>query len=178
MHKVSRCLARYSPRATTTKEPTDRAPNEPALFPSKGRFCKKKNLPKRQKFFPHHTVGAPSASNSPRSLNARAGQQHWLVCRKWDSHIRYSNFGSSHFLAIPIFGIIFHIDFSLMNDDNHCIALCSKGWHLRKKTITKCSTLKIDFSANFHLTHDFLLAEALSTPQKLENAKRNLQISI
>ena len=47
-----------------------------------------------------------------------------------------------------------------------------------KKTITKCSTLKIDFSANFHLTHDFLLAEALSTPQKLENAKMNLQISI
>ena len=33
-----------------------------------------------------------------------------------------------------------------------------------KKAITKCSTLKIDFSANFHLTHDFLLAEALSTP--------------
>ena len=26
-----------------------------------------------------------------------------------------------------------------------------------KKAITKCSTLKIDFSANFHLTHDFLL---------------------
>ena len=47
-----------------------------------------------------------------------------------------------------------------------------------EKNIRKCSTLKIDFFANFHLTHDFLLAEALSTPQKLENAKRNLQISI
>ena len=47
-----------------------------------------------------------------------------------------------------------------------------------KKAIRKCSTLKIDFSANFHLTHDFFLAGALSTPQKLENAKRNLQISI
>ena len=47
-----------------------------------------------------------------------------------------------------------------------------------KKTITKCSFLKIDFSANFHLTHDFLLAEALSTPKKLEKAKRNFQISI
>ena len=34
-----------------------------------------------------------------------------------------------------------------------------------KKAITKCSTLKVDFFANFHLTHDFLLAEALSTPQ-------------
>ena len=49
---------------------------------------------------------------------------------------------------------------------------------LKKKAIRKCSTLKIDFSANFHLTDDFLLAEALSTPQKLENAKMNLQISI
>ena len=53
-----------------------------------------------------------------------------------------------------------------------------QGLTFEKKAITKCSTLKIDFSANFHLTHDFLLAEALSTPQKLENAKRNLQISI
>ena len=58
------------------------------------------------------------------------------------------------------------------------IALCSKGCYLKKKTIRKCSTLKIDFSANFHLTRDFLLAEALSTPKKLENAKKNLQISI
>ena len=29
-HKVNRCLARYSPRATTTKRPTNRAPNKPA----------------------------------------------------------------------------------------------------------------------------------------------------
>ena len=28
--KVSRCLARYSPRVTTTNQPTNRAPNEPA----------------------------------------------------------------------------------------------------------------------------------------------------
>ena len=47
-----------------------------------------------------------------------------------------------------------------------------------KKAIRKCLTLKIDFSANFNLTHDFFWAEALSTPQKLENAKMNLQISI
>ena len=47
-----------------------------------------------------------------------------------------------------------------------------------KKVIRKCLTLKIDFSANFNLTHDFFWAEALSTPQKLENAKMNLQISI
>ena len=47
-----------------------------------------------------------------------------------------------------------------------------------KKAIRKCLTLKIDFSANFNLTHDFFWAEALSTPQKLENAKMNLQISM
>ena len=30
LYKVNRCLARYSPRATTTNQPTNRAPNEPA----------------------------------------------------------------------------------------------------------------------------------------------------
>ena len=30
-HKVNRCLARYSPRATTTSQHTNRAPNEPAM---------------------------------------------------------------------------------------------------------------------------------------------------
>ena len=30
LHKVHRCLARYSPRAITTNQPTNRAPNEPA----------------------------------------------------------------------------------------------------------------------------------------------------
>ena len=29
-HKVDRCLARYSPRAITTNQLTNRAPNEPA----------------------------------------------------------------------------------------------------------------------------------------------------
>jgi len=29
--KVNRCLARYSPRATTTSQPINRAPNEPAM---------------------------------------------------------------------------------------------------------------------------------------------------
>ena len=29
-HKVNRCLARYTPRATTTNQSTNRAPNEPA----------------------------------------------------------------------------------------------------------------------------------------------------
>ena len=47
-----------------------------------------------------------------------------------------------------------------------------------KKVTRKCLTLKIDFSANFNLTHDLFWAEALSTSQKLENAKMNLQISI
>ena len=30
LHKVNRCLAIYSPRATTTNQPTNRAQNEPA----------------------------------------------------------------------------------------------------------------------------------------------------
>ena len=30
LHKVNRCLARYSLRATTTNRPTNRAPNKPA----------------------------------------------------------------------------------------------------------------------------------------------------
>ena len=30
-YKVNRCLARYSPRATTTSQPTNRAPYEPAM---------------------------------------------------------------------------------------------------------------------------------------------------
>ena len=31
LHKVNRCLARYSLRATTTSQPTSKAPNEPAM---------------------------------------------------------------------------------------------------------------------------------------------------
>ena len=30
-HKVNKCLARYSPRATTISQPTTRTPNEPAM---------------------------------------------------------------------------------------------------------------------------------------------------
>ena len=30
-NKVNRCLTRYSPRATTTSQPINRAPNEPAM---------------------------------------------------------------------------------------------------------------------------------------------------
>ena len=30
-NKVNRCLARYSPRATTTSQPTNRAPNKQAM---------------------------------------------------------------------------------------------------------------------------------------------------
>ena len=29
-HRINRCVARYSPHATTTKQPTNRPPNEPA----------------------------------------------------------------------------------------------------------------------------------------------------
>ena len=31
IYKVNRCLARYSPRAKTTSQPNNRAPNEPAM---------------------------------------------------------------------------------------------------------------------------------------------------
>ena len=75
-----------------------------------------------------------------------------------------------------IFGITLNLKFE---KSLHCNTL---HYGLRadilKKAIRKCLTLKIDFSANFNLTHDFFWAEALSTPQKLENAKMNLQISI
>ena len=68
-HKVNRCLARYSPRATTTNQPTNRAPNEPArplcaqesIFWSKnGRFRAKHPyyVGREQKFwYPH--IGKP-----------------------------------------------------------------------------------------------------------------------
>ena len=39
-----------------------------------------------------------------------------------------------------------------------------------KKTITKCLTLEIDFSANFHLIHDFF-DEALFNFPKIEEKK-------
>ena len=31
MYIINRCLARYSPRTATTNQPTNRAPNEPAI---------------------------------------------------------------------------------------------------------------------------------------------------
>ena len=42
-------------------------------FPSYARF-REGTRPTRQKVFPHPTVGAPSASNSPSALSARAGK--------------------------------------------------------------------------------------------------------
>ena len=39
--KVNRCLARYSPCATTTNQPTNRAPNEPAKNEQKCQFWAK-----------------------------------------------------------------------------------------------------------------------------------------
>ena len=39
LDKVNRCLARYSPRATTTNWPTNRAPNEPAWPGSNWQKC-------------------------------------------------------------------------------------------------------------------------------------------
>ena len=65
---------------------------------------------------------------------------------------------------------------------NRSNALQSMHYGIRadilKKAIRKYSTLKIDFSANFNLTHEIFWAEALLTPQILANAKMNLQISI
>ena len=52
---------------------------------------------------------------------------------------------------------------------SHTIALWHNGCHFLKKiAVRKCSTLKIDFSANFNM---IFLVEALLTPQKLENEK-------
>ena len=42
-NKVKRCLARYSPRATTTNQPTNRAPNKPAR-PVKANMNKNANF--------------------------------------------------------------------------------------------------------------------------------------
>ena len=47
-YKVDRCLARYSPRATTTNQPTNRAPNEPLrkhIFGQKWPFLGQKWAP-------------------------------------------------------------------------------------------------------------------------------------
>ena len=74
LNKVNRCLARYSPRATTTNQPTNRAPNEQARPGSKwpkmsilGQIWsfsgkKSKFLLEKQKFwYPHNgnTTWAP-----------------------------------------------------------------------------------------------------------------------
>ena len=58
-YKVNRCLARYSPRATTTSQPTNRAPNEPAMNKNAkfGRFWAKNPFFywRNQKFcYPHN----------------------------------------------------------------------------------------------------------------------------
>ena len=51
----------------------------------------------------------------------------------------------------------------------NCFTLHYGLWAvISKKNIAKSSTLEVDFSANFHPTHDFVLVEALLTPQKLE----------
>ena len=59
------------------------------------------------------------------------------------------------------------------------IALWSKGCHFKKKAIAKCSTLKVDFSANFHPIHDLFFVEALLTPQnwKQKNKVTNFNLS-
>ena len=59
----------------------------------------------------------------------------------------------------------------LLSDPSPIIALCSKGWHLKKKAITKCSTLKVDFSANFHLTHDFFWRRLSQHPKNWKTQK-------
>ena len=42
---------------------------------------------------------------------------------------------------------------------------------LKKKAIRKCSTLKIDFSANFHLTHDFFWRGLSQHPKNWKTQK-------
>ena len=60
---------------------------------------------------------------------------------------------------------------SMTNQQLHLIPLhygITAVIFLKKIAVRKCSTLKIDFSANFNM---IFLVEALLTPQKLENEK-------
>ena len=59
----------------------------------------------------------------------------------------------------------------------HCTM--QQGLTFEKKAITKCSTLKIDFSANFHLTHDFfLVGGSLNTPKIGKRKKEFTNINL
>ena len=69
VNKVTRCLARYSPRTTTTNQPASRAPNEPAwpirakesiFLVKNGRFwAKRPNYFVREQKFWHTHIRKP-----------------------------------------------------------------------------------------------------------------------
>ena len=56
--------------------------------------------------------------------------------------------------------------------DDQCTM--QQGLSFLGKTITKCLTLEIHFSANSHLIHDFFVDEALLNFQKLENEENKV----
>ena len=55
------------------------------------------------------------------------------------------------------------------NNVMHCTM--QQGLTFEKKAITKCSTLKVDFSANFHLTHDFFWRRLSQHPKNWKTQK-------
>ena len=63
LHKVNRCLARYSPRATTTNQPTNRAPIEPARTK-----CAQESIFFRETAAFVKTNGQRAKTSSPTSL--------------------------------------------------------------------------------------------------------------
>ena len=69
-------------------------------------------------------------------------------------------------------GHLFHLSMSTFNS-----ALCSKGCHLNKKLSQNIQLWKL-ISLPIFIEPIIFLMDALSTPLKMENAKRYLQISI
>ena len=91
IYKVNRCLARYSPRATTTNRPTNRAPKKPAWpgpyqpkMPILGHiwsFWGKKSF-----FFTSEIISFVThiTENSPRHLvHIVFGRSLDKMCKKW-----------------------------------------------------------------------------------------------
>ena len=94
-HKVNRCLARYSPRATTTNRPTNRAPKKPAWpgpnwpkMPILGQiwsFLGKKSFFywRNQKFcYPHN--GKPTQASCSHCFLVRHGTKWAKNANIWD----------------------------------------------------------------------------------------------
>ena len=72
-NKVNRCLARYSPRATTTSQPINRAPNEPAMVRN-AKFGPKELVPLKQVVKLRRDLSANDTSRHPKLL--KIGPNH------------------------------------------------------------------------------------------------------